>query len=48
MYPSTSKGLENKSKSIDHIKHMQMIVSLLYLTTSRLDILFSICLCARF
>nr|GEX59222.1 retrovirus-related Pol polyprotein from transposon TNT 1-94 [Tanacetum cinerariifolium] len=37
-----------KCKSIDSTKYRGMICSLLYLTTSRPDIMFSVCLCARF
>ncbi|PKU76658.1 putative mitochondrial protein [Dendrobium catenatum] len=35
-------------KSVDQKKYRGMIGSLLYLTTSRPDIMFSVCLCARF
>ena len=37
-----------KSKSIDSTMYKGMICYLLYLTTSRPDIMYSICLCARF
>ncbi|GJW27963.1 retrovirus-related pol polyprotein from transposon TNT 1-94 [Tanacetum coccineum] len=37
-----------EGESVDNIKYRGMIGSLLYLTTSRPDIMFSVCLCARF
>ena len=37
-----------EGKCIDQKLYRGMIGSLLYLTTSRPDILFSICMCARF
>ena len=47
---STSIKLDNdeKGKSIDIKLYISMIDFLLYLTGSRLDIMFSVCLCARF
>ncbi|GKB76433.1 hypothetical protein Tco_0943328 [Tanacetum coccineum] len=39
---------DDESDSVDCIKYRGMIGSLLYLTASRPDIMFSICLCARF
>ena len=39
---------DEKGKSIDQTMYRGMIGSLLYLTTSRLDIMYSVCLCARF
>ncbi|GKE45110.1 hypothetical protein Tco_1472394 [Tanacetum coccineum] len=39
---------DDKSDSVDSSKYRGMIGSLLYLTTSRPDIMFSVCLCARF
>ncbi|GJZ63815.1 hypothetical protein Tco_0620236 [Tanacetum coccineum] len=39
---------DDKADSIDCTKYRGMIGSLLYLTTSRPDIMFSVCLCARF
>jgi hypothetical protein len=33
---------------VDHKEYRSMIVSLLYLTATRSDIQFSVCLCARF
>jgi len=47
MHPNTSLGLEKESKLVEHIKYRQMIGSLLYPTTSRPDIIFTVCLCAR-
>ncbi|GKA36572.1 hypothetical protein Tco_0723137, partial [Tanacetum coccineum] len=40
--------LDKDSESIDSTKYRGMIGTLLYLTASRLDIMFSVCLCARF
>ena len=40
--------VDEKGKSVDQKQYRGMIGSLLYLTASRLDILFSVCLCARF
>ncbi|GJV80332.1 hypothetical protein Tco_1516202 [Tanacetum coccineum] len=37
-----------EGESVDNTKYRGMIGSLLYLTTSRPDIMFSVCLCARF
>ena len=47
---STSVKIDaNKNgKSVDIMKYRGMIGSLLYLTTSRPDMMFSVCLCARF
>ena len=46
---STSKlDKDEKGKSIDQKLYRGMIGSLLYLTASRPDILFSVCMCARF
>nr|GEZ67013.1 retrovirus-related Pol polyprotein from transposon TNT 1-94 [Tanacetum cinerariifolium] len=39
---------DEECKSVDSTKYRGMICSLLYLTTSRPDIMFSVCLCARF
>ncbi|XP_058784352.1 secreted RxLR effector protein 161-like [Vicia villosa] len=41
-------GKEEVSKKVDQKLYRCMIGSLLYLTASRPDILFSVCLCARF
>ncbi|GJX64901.1 hypothetical protein Tco_0299244 [Tanacetum coccineum] len=39
---------DDEADSVDSSKYQGMIGSLLYLTTSRPDIMFSVCLCARF
>ncbi|GKE05391.1 hypothetical protein Tco_1397409 [Tanacetum coccineum] len=39
---------DEEGESVDNTKYRGMIGSLLYLTTSRPDIMFSVCLCARF
>ncbi|GJV15442.1 retrovirus-related pol polyprotein from transposon TNT 1-94 [Tanacetum coccineum] len=39
---------EDEADSVDSSKYRGMIGSLLYLTASRTDIMFSVCLCARF
>ncbi|GJS22564.1 retrovirus-related pol polyprotein from transposon TNT 1-94 [Tanacetum coccineum] len=39
---------DEKCESVDSTKYRGMICSLSYLTTSRLDIMFSVCLCAHF
>ncbi|GKC35898.1 retrovirus-related pol polyprotein from transposon TNT 1-94 [Tanacetum coccineum] len=39
---------DDEANSVDCTKYRGMIGSLLYLTTSRTDIMFSVCLCARF
>ncbi|GKD33283.1 retrovirus-related pol polyprotein from transposon TNT 1-94 [Tanacetum coccineum] len=39
---------DEECESVDSTKYRGMIGSLLYLTASRLDIMFSVCLCARF
>ncbi|XP_071739383.1 secreted RxLR effector protein 161-like [Rutidosis leptorrhynchoides] len=48
MATNVKRTLEGKGESFDSTKHRGMIGSLLYLTTSRPDIMFSVCLCARF
>lgn len=48
MRPTTYLGLEKEFKPVDIMEYKQMIGSLLYLTVSRLDIMFRVCLCARF
>ncbi|XP_071741907.1 uncharacterized mitochondrial protein AtMg00810-like [Rutidosis leptorrhynchoides] len=40
--------LEGEGEPFDSTKYRGMIGSLLYLTVSQLDIMFSVCLCARF
>ena len=49
--PMTSNGhlnLDEGGKMVDQTLYRSMIGSLLYLTASRLDIMFSMCMCARF
>ena len=48
MPTATKLDADPKGKSVDHSSYRGMIGSLLYLTTSRPDIMFSTCLCARF
>jgi hypothetical protein len=40
--------LDEKGKLVDQTLYRSMIDSLLYLTASRPDIMFSVCMCARF
>src|SRR3954469_16452290 len=48
MHPTCVLGKDEVSKKVDQKLYRGMIGSLLYLTASRPDILFSVCLCARF
>ncbi|GKB75005.1 hypothetical protein Tco_0936417 [Tanacetum coccineum] len=48
MSSDTKLTKDKECESVDSTKYRGMIGSLLYLTTSRLDIMFSVCLCARF
>jgi len=48
MGSSTTLDKDESGKSVDEKIYRGMIGSLLYLTSSRLDIMFSVCLCARF
>nr|XP_018634360.1 secreted RxLR effector protein 161-like [Nicotiana tomentosiformis] len=48
MSPSTNLNKDEKGNPVDETKYRGMIGSLLYLTTSRSDIMFSVCKCARF
>nr|GEV31943.1 copia protein [Tanacetum cinerariifolium] len=48
MFTETKLTKDEEGESIDNTKYRCMIESLLYLIASRLDIMFSICLCARF
>jgi len=48
MQPTLYLGLYEESKKVDGTQYRAMIGSLLYLTTSRPDIMFSVCLCAKF
>ncbi|CAM8883972.1 unnamed protein product [Rhodiola kirilowii] len=48
MSPNGSLAKDESSPHVDPTLYRGMIGSLLYLTTSRPDMLFSVCLCARF
>ncbi|GKA48020.1 retrovirus-related pol polyprotein from transposon TNT 1-94 [Tanacetum coccineum] len=48
MSPDTKLIKEEECESVDSTKYRGMIGSLLYLRASRPDIMFSVCLCARF
>src|SRR3954464_4374358 len=48
MHPTCILGKDEVSKKVDQKLYRGMIGSLLYLTASRPDILFCVCLCARF
>ena len=48
MGSSIKLDMDKKGKSVDQTKYRGMIGSLLYLTASRPDIMYSVCLCARF
>jgi hypothetical protein len=48
MGTSTTLDLDENSEVVDQREYKSMIGSLLYLTTTRLDIQFAVCLCARF
>ena len=48
MGSSIKLDMDEKGKSVDQTKYRGMIGSLLYLTASRPDIMYSVCLCARF
>ncbi|KAL6323288.1 hypothetical protein AAG906_029295 [Vitis piasezkii] len=48
MSSSIKLDKDEKGKSIDSTMYKSMIGSLLYLTASRPDIMYSVCLCARF
>ncbi|RVW33262.1 Retrovirus-related Pol polyprotein from transposon RE1 [Vitis vinifera] len=48
MSSSIKLDKDEKGKSIDSTMYRGMIGSLLYLTASRPDIMYSVCLCARF
>jgi len=47
---STSRYLDVDEKGVvvEHTKYKRLIGSLLYLTTNRSNIMFSLCLCARY
>jgi hypothetical protein len=48
MSTETTLDLDENDKTVDQREYMSMIGSLLYLTTTRLDIQFTVFLCARF
>ena len=48
MSSSTKMDKDEKGKCVDQKLYRSMIGSLLYLTASRPDILFSVCMCSRF
>ncbi|GKC48674.1 hypothetical protein Tco_1071419 [Tanacetum coccineum] len=48
MSSETKLTQDEDGESVDNTKYHGMIGSLLYLTASRPDIMFSVCLCARF
>ncbi|XP_057443256.1 uncharacterized mitochondrial protein AtMg00810-like [Lotus japonicus] len=48
MYPNTVLDKNDESSPIDPTSYKGMIGSHLYLTSSRPDIMYSVCLCARF
>ena len=48
MSTSAKMDADDKGISVDIKKYRGMICSLLYLTASRPDIMFSVCLCAHF
>ena len=48
MSPITKLDKDEKEKDMNQKPYRGMIGSLLYLTASRLDIIFCVCLCARF
>ena len=48
MHPTCSLSKDDEGKKVEQKLYRGMISSLLYLTASRPDIMFSACLCARF
>jgi hypothetical protein len=48
MSTTTTLDPDENDEAVDQREYMSMITSLLYLTTTRLDIQFDVCLCARF
>jgi len=48
MHPTTYLGLDEESNKVDNSQYRAMIDSLLYLTASIPNILFSVGLCAKF
>ena len=47
-HPTTHLGLDKESTKVNETQYRAMIGSLFYLIASRLDILFSVCLCDRY
>jgi hypothetical protein len=48
MSMATSVDLDENGEATDQTEYRSMIDSLLYLTATRLDIQFAVCLCVRF
>jgi hypothetical protein len=48
MSTTTAFDAEEEGEHVDQKEYQSMIRSLLYLTATRTDIQFSVCLCARF
>ncbi|RDY01104.1 hypothetical protein CR513_15609, partial [Mucuna pruriens] len=48
MHPTSILTLDELDKKVDQTSYRGMIDSLIYLTTSRLDIMFSVCMCSQF
>jgi hypothetical protein len=48
MSTAMSLGPDEDGETVDQREYMSMIGSLLYLMATRLDIQFTVCLCARF
>jgi hypothetical protein len=48
MSTTTALDADEKGEHVDQKEYQSMIGSLIYLKTTRLDIQFSVCLCARF
>ena len=48
MVTSCYLSVDEKGKPINQIRYRGIIGSLLYLTASSLDIMFSVCMCARY
>nr|KYP41252.1 hypothetical protein KK1_037374 [Cajanus cajan] len=48
MHPSSTLGLDEDSPDVDNTMYRGMVGSLLYLTASRPDNMFSVYICARF
>nr|KYP61748.1 Retrovirus-related Pol polyprotein from transposon TNT 1-94 [Cajanus cajan] len=48
MHPSTTLGLDEESPEVNSTMYRGMVGSLLYVIASRPDIMFNVCVCARF